>query len=82
LADGYVGKSRSGVLAVGGINDGIEMAAQLAVLGLDPIRFLTCRDSFERNLMVELSKEIQKYKEMMDENMAVRIANAVGKLFG
>ena len=58
------------------------MAAQLAVLGLDPIKFLKCRDSFERNLMVELSKEIQKYKEMMDENMAVRIANAVGKLFG
>lgn len=80
MVDGYVSKSRSGVLAVGGIKDGIEEAAQLGVLGLDPMRFLESRDSFERQVMVELGQRIFHYKQQMQKSLAIEIANAVGKM--
>ena len=63
------------------MREGIEAAGQLGVLGLDPLRFLYCRDPFERQLMLEVAKVIHKYQDRRDRNMAVDIANQVGKLF-
>lgn len=59
----------------------VDTAAQLGALGLDPMRFLETRDETERNLMVELGRRIYEHKKIMDHNLAVNIANNVGKLF-
>lgn len=56
-------------------------AAELGALGLDPMRFLETRDPFERNLMATLAGEIAKARRKLDQNLAVEIANQVGKLF-
>jgi len=63
------------------MNDGIEVAAQLGVLGLDPMEFLRTRDDFERNLMQRVGERMVHYRQLMDHNLAVDIANQVGKLF-
>jgi hypothetical protein len=69
-------------LAVGGIDtEALSMAAQLGALGIDPMRFLETKDPFERNLLIELASKISEYKTKMDHNLAVDIANSVGKLF-
>lgn len=65
----------------GNVTGGIETAASLAVFGLDPIRFLHLKDPLERDLMIELGKRIQKLQEIKDHNLAVKIAEQVGKLF-
>jgi len=57
------------------------MAAQLGVLGLDPMRFLKIKDPLERSLMVQIGERMVKYKQQMDHNLAVDIANSVGQLF-
>ena len=59
----------------------LEVAAQLGALGLDPMKFLSTRDEDERNFMVELGKRIFELKSQMDKNLAIEIANNVGKLF-
>jgi len=53
----------------------------MAVLGLDPFRYLYSRDTDERILMIELSNEMIEVKKIMDHNLAVDIANMVGRLF-
>jgi hypothetical protein len=68
-------------LATGGIGEGIEVAAQLAIVGLDPLRFLYAKDEFERQLMLHLGKKMSKWQQQRDHNLAVDIANQVGKLF-
>jgi len=57
------------------------VAAQLGALGLDPMRFLYTHDEMERNLMLEVGKKVAELKETMNHNLAVDIANCVGKLF-
>lgn len=59
----------------------IKTAAQLAVLGLDPMRFLETKDGLERSIMVELGRHMAELKGKMDHSLAVDIANQVGKLF-
>ena len=59
----------------------IKEAAQMAALGLDPFRFLESRDSFERALLMELHNQVLEVRKTMDHNLAVDIANMVGKLF-
>lgn len=63
------------------LGEAFDIAAQLGALGLDPMRFLESRDDAERNLMMELAKRISEHKLNMDHNLAVDIANQVGKLF-
>lgn len=63
------------------MNEGIQAAAQLGALGLDPLRFLETTDGFERMLMLELGRLILKQKQILDHNLAVEIANQVGQLF-
>lgn len=60
----------------------LEVAAQLGALGLDAMKFIQTRDEDDRNFMVELGKRIAEHKQKMDHNLAVDIANQVGKLFG
>jgi hypothetical protein len=82
LVDEYQSQSGCGVLAIGGRDlEGIDVAAQLLALGLDPLRFLNTTDPFERGMMIELAGRTQKYRQMLDENLANAVANAVGKLF-
>lgn len=61
--------------------EGILAASQLGALGLDPLRFIETTDPLERVLMSELAKGIWEQKKILDHNLAVEIANAVGKLF-
>ena len=63
------------------MNEGIESAAQMALLGLDPFRFLDTHDYFERALLIQLHNRVMVLKKIQDENLAVAIANNVGRLF-
>jgi hypothetical protein len=65
----------------GSVKEGIDVAAQMAVVGIDPLDFLRCNDEFDRGMLLELGNRIMYYKHIMDENLAKRIANEVGKLF-
>lgn len=53
----------------------------MAALGLDPLRFLESRSSLERSLLIELYNRTLKARQIMDNNLAVEIANQVGRLF-
>ena len=53
----------------------------MGALGLDPLRFLETRDPLERTLMLELGEKVAKYKQDLNHNLAVDIANCVGQLF-
>jgi hypothetical protein len=59
----------------------VGAAAQLGALGLDPMRFLDTHEEVERNLMMEVGKRMYDLKKEFDHNLAVNIANQVGKLF-
>jgi hypothetical protein len=61
--------------------EAIENASRLGALGLDPIKYLTTRNKIERHLMVEVANRMIKHKEIMDQNLAVKIAEQVSKLF-
>jgi hypothetical protein len=63
-----------------GIN-AINAAAQIGVVGMDPLAFLKTTDGFERNLMLAVADRMMHYRQMLDKNLAVEIANQVGKLF-
>jgi hypothetical protein len=63
------------------MNEGMDAAARLGALGIDPLRFLNTKDDFERNMMLMLGDKILKQKQILDHNLAVEIASAVGKLF-
>ncbi len=53
----------------------------MASVGLDPYRYLYCEDPIERMMLVELYNRTVKNAEMIQENLAIQIANQVGKLF-
>jgi hypothetical protein len=59
----------------------IDTAAQLGALGLDSMKFLYTRDDTERNFMMEVGRKVYEKKRDMDHNLAIDIANNVGKLF-
>jgi hypothetical protein len=50
-------------------------------MGLDPLKFLLTEDGFERGLMMELATRSQKYRQILDQNLARAIANAVAESF-
>jgi hypothetical protein len=45
------------------------------------MRYLETKDDFEREILMELAKKIAKFRQQMDHNLAVDIANCVGQLF-
>jgi len=53
----------------------------MGALGLDPFRFLESRDMNERAMLTTLANEIYEVRKIMDHNLAVEIANTVGKMF-
>lgn len=63
------------------LSGAFSVAAQLGILGLDPIKFLHTKDEDERELMVELAKRMWDIMEAVQHNLAVEIANQVGKMF-
>ena len=63
------------------LNELVDTAAQLGALGLDAMKFLYTRDETERNFMMEVGRKVYDKKRDMDHNLAVDIANNVGKLF-
>lgn len=52
----------------------------MGALGMDYMRFLNTRDHLERNLMIQLHKRISKEHDRMQSNLAVMIANNLGKV--
>jgi len=61
--------------------ESLKIAGQLGALGLDPMRFLTTTDGFERTLMLVVGQKVGEYRQKLDHSLAVNIANQVGKLF-
>lgn len=59
----------------------IQEAAQMAALGLDPLRYLQSRDIMERSMFVEIHNRVQEIQNTRDKNLATEIANQVGRLF-
>jgi hypothetical protein len=62
--------------------DEIEAAAHVSLAGIDPIRFLTTTDPLERQLMIEITERAHELHAQLREDQAIRIANAVAKIFG
>lgn len=54
----------------------IEVAAQLGVLGIDPMLFLNSKTEFERTLLLELANAMAKERQRLDRNLAIEIAKA------
>lgn len=52
-------------------------AAQIALAGMDPMRYLESSDEMDVALMQAIAKEVQRERERMDENLAILISNAV-----
>lgn len=54
----------------------------MAAVGIDPTRFLLTKDSVERTTYLKVLERAVELKKVLDHNLAIEIANAVGKLFG
>lgn len=57
------------------------MAAAVADAGMDPIAFLTA-SRFQAAVMQAVAVRHRYDQEQRDEQLAIRIANNVGKVFG
>lgn len=53
----------------------------MAALGLDPFRYLEAQDISERMMLVKMCDRVKELRDLMDDNLAINIANRVGKLF-
>lgn len=60
-----------------------EYAVMLAarIDGAYMIRWLSTKDDYERELLQRMAEDIIKQRETIHQNLAVQIANEVGKLF-
>ena len=54
----------------------------VAEAGMDPIRYVSTKDPIDRYLMEVVSDRVMDRRETFDQNLAVRIAAEVGKMFG
>lgn len=59
----------------------MKAAAALCALGMDGMRLLTTGDRTEALLMQAVAEEVMRYRTAHDRNLAIEIANAVGRLF-
>jgi hypothetical protein len=57
-------------------------AANIAMTGMDPMRFLETDSDLERRIMMAVSAAVLDQQEKRDHNLAVQIVNGVGKMFG
>lgn len=67
---------------VGGRYSEVEEAALVGLAGLDPLAFLEMPEGVERLTVQGLAQRILELREMERQDLAVRIANAVGAVFG
>jgi hypothetical protein len=58
------------------------MAAEMALSGIDPMAFLAETDSTQRAIMVGIARASRELRDKDANNLAVRIVNGVGELFG
>jgi hypothetical protein len=58
----------------------IELAAQLASLGLPLDKLLSLKDPFEINIYVMIANRIQELRKHDQEQLAIAIANKVGAM--
>lgn len=59
----------------------MDAAGAMAALGINPERFLITDDPTERAAWIAIARRAAVHRDRMDENLAVQIANAVGRLF-
>lgn len=66
------------------ISDVLSMASDIgARAGIDlALLWLNAKDPIERQMYESMYYKIVEKREMMNQNLATDIANAVGKLFG
>lgn len=60
----------------------VELLAAAAVLGLDAMRLATSALPDERALARAVIDRTAELRAQLDDALAIRIANAVGQLFG
>lgn len=71
----YQGRSRKRVLADGKISEGIiDLAAEMAVLGIDPLPFLRSRNSLEHAIYIKLRDKAAEKRDIQMSNFASEIA--------
>ena len=49
---------------------------------MDPLRFLKSTDQLERDVIIEIVELFEERREQHERNLAIQIANQVGKVFG
>jgi hypothetical protein len=55
------------------------MAAQVALAGVDPLRFLEATDPVEVAIMISIARHWQKLRLQLEESLANQIINALSK---
>jgi hypothetical protein len=63
-------------------HDEVLAAAQVAMAGMDPMRFLESIDPFEAGVMYAITLRFHEEQEKYDLNRATMIANAVARMLG
>lgn len=58
------------------------MAAEIGLAGMNPYTYLREKDGHVRAAMEHVARLSRDRRDHYDEQLAVRIANAVGKLLG
>lgn len=58
------------------------MAAELAMSGVNPMEFLECKDPGKLAVWQLIAAATKTIREREQHNLAVRIVNGVGELFG
>lgn len=67
-------------MASGKLSGGIiDTAGKLAALGISPLDFLRTTDSVERALLIEVYNKTLDNKELLDDNLASKIASKLAK---
>lgn len=71
-------------MATGGsVEEGLSLAADIAALGMPSLalKYLYTKSIFERGMVERLAEKVSDSRKILDHNLAVEIANEVGKLF-
>jgi hypothetical protein len=59
----------------------LEVAADLAAFGIDPFKLMNANDQLEVSFMEKLRDKVIERKDIMDQNLANKIAGEISKLF-
>jgi hypothetical protein len=64
------------------LNQQLDLAAQLLILGLDPLHYLNCDDDFERAVILKIAKRAVHHKMEIDKHLAYRIGEVIARAMG